>query len=135
MAIKRAATDSDMGKRWTPNLMSDGFTPISNAFLEHYAQIGITSPEAMLLIHLISYKWDEKHPYPKFSRLAAKMKISETAVRAHARHLEEKQLLRRVKRPGTTNQFDLAPLFRKLEEVHKKAQLDQSLRDDLEADE
>ncbi len=38
------------------------------AFLEHYAGLypAITSAEAMLIIHLLSFKWDEKPPFPGF---------------------------------------------------------------------
>lgn len=105
----------NVGQRWTPALANEGFTPISSAFLEHYGRIGITSSEAMLIIHLMSHKWDEKHPFPRFARIAARMDISETAVRGHARSLERKGFLHRIKRPGRSNEFDLQPLFDRLE--------------------
>ena len=111
-----------MGKRWTPKLLSDGFTPVPNTFLELYSHLGksksgITSSEAMLILHLMSHKWDEKNPFPRFARLAERMGISETAVRGHARSLEKKGFLIRIKRPGTSNEFDLSPLFRELEKA------------------
>ncbi len=117
----------DMGKRWTPTLIADGFTPIPSAFLLHYAELGISSHEAMLIIHLMSFKWDEKKPFPRFARIAERMKISETATRGHARSLEKKGLLRRIKRPGRSNEFDLTPLFRKLEQAQADAALKQEL--------
>jgi DNA-binding MarR family transcriptional regulator len=117
----------DMSKRWTPALIADGFTPIPAAFLAHYAELGISSHEAMLIIHLMSFKWDEKRPFPRFARIAERMKISETATRGHARSLEKKGLLRRIKRPGRSNEFDLTPLFRRLEE----AQANELLRQEL----
>jgi DNA replication protein len=108
----------EISKRWTPDLVEDGYTGISGTFLEHYASLGITSSEAMLIIHLISYKWDQKHPYPRFALIASRMGMTETAVRGHARRLEKKGLLHRIKRPGTSNEFDLSPLFKKLEQIH-----------------
>jgi DNA-binding MarR family transcriptional regulator len=107
----------DISKRWTPALVLDGFTPIPAAFLEHYGPMGITSSEAMLIVHLMSHKWDEKNPFPTFGRIAARMRVSETAVRGHARNLEKKKFLKRIKRPGRSNEFDLTPLFERLEKM------------------
>jgi DNA-binding MarR family transcriptional regulator len=54
-------------------------------------------------------------PFPGFKRLAKRMGMTPTGVRAHARNLQKKGFLRRVKRPGKANLFDLDPLFEKLE--------------------
>jgi DNA-binding MarR family transcriptional regulator len=83
--------------------------------------MNITSPEAMLIIHLMSHKWDHKNPFPTFARLAGRMSMSETAARGHARSLEKKKLLRRIKRPGRSNEFDLTPLFQRLEFAQAEA--------------
>ena len=114
-------SNRNVGKRWTPALALDGFTPIPTAFLEHYGQLGITSSEAMLITHLMSHKWDEKNPFPRFARIAARMDISETATRGHARSLEKKGFLHRIKRPGRSNEFDLTPLFERLEQAQELA--------------
>ncbi len=114
----KRASRWDIAKRWTPILVEDGFTPVPLTFLTHYGAMGITSAEAMLIIHLMSHKWDEKNPFPTFGRIATRMRISETAVRGHARSLEKKKLLKRITRPGRSNQFDLKPLFERLEKVH-----------------
>jgi hypothetical protein len=45
------------------------------------------------------------------------MGISPTATRAHARSLEKKGYLVRQMRVGTTNKFDLTPLFNSLEKL------------------
>lgn len=111
----------DIGKRWTEAIASDGFTPVPAAFLEHYAALGISSSEAMFLIHLLSHKWDKNNPFPGFARIAARMGMTETAVRGHARKLEKRNLLKRILRPGKSNEFDLKPLFQKLEEQRLKS--------------
>ncbi len=116
-AVATRKSKWDISKRWTPALVLDGFTPIPAAFLEHYGSMGITSAEAMLIVHLMSHKWDEKNPYPTFGRIANRMRISETAVRGHARSLENKKLLKRITRPGRSNEFDLRPLFERLEKM------------------
>jgi hypothetical protein len=72
----------------------------------------------MVLIHLISYKWDDQMPYPGSKALAKRMDISPTAIRNHLRALEKrKKCLVRHKRTGDTNAYDLAPLFLKLEQL------------------
>ena len=73
----------------------------------------------MLVIHLIRHKWDEDPPFPGFTTLARRMGISQTATRAHARSLEKKGYLLRQMRVGTTNKFDLRPLFLALEKLQE----------------
>lgn len=102
-------------------MIKDGYTPVADNFLEHYSSLGITTSEAMFIVHLISYKWDKKHPYPSFGALAKRMGVTDTAVRNYARSLEKKELLRRLMREGETNLFDLSPLFVKLELIKKRA--------------
>jgi hypothetical protein len=109
--------DRGVAKRWTTELTKDGWTAVSNFFLENYSRLSppLTTPEAMLVIHLMSFKWNEKLPFPGFKTLATRMGISQTAVRGHARRLDVwKKYLKRIKRVSQTNQFDLSPLFQAL---------------------
>lgn len=129
---KAAATSENIGKRWTPRLVRDGFTPIADFFLENYYRLAppVSSLEAMFIIHLMRHKWDEKAPHPSFKTIARRMGVSDATTRAYARSLEEKRLLRRmtrdgqpvnvdgVRRTGETNRFDLTPLFDALERLH-----------------
>ena len=112
--------DRRVARRWTPDLIVEGFTPVSDMFLEHYSELGLTSTEAMLIIQLMKHKWDKEHPYPSFGTLARRMGMTPTSVRNHARNLEKKGCLRRIHRQGSTNQFDLTPLFHKLEQLRNK---------------
>src|SRR5438132_1556634 len=107
-------------ERWTKRLIKKGggFTPVSDYFLKNYCRLvpELTTAEVVLIVHLISYKWDAEMPYPGSKALAKRMGISGTAVRNHLRSLERsKKCLHRVKRVGTTNAYDLTPLFGKLE--------------------
>jgi len=79
--------------RW-PNDLGRSFTPISNYFLENYHRLsphpsakGLSSAEAMVIVHLLSYKWDERAPYPTLGKISARMGISKRAVRAHLKTL------------------------------------------------
>jgi hypothetical protein len=117
---KASVAKRDVAKRWTAKLAKGGFTPVVMTFLEHYARMTppLTTPEAMLVIHLMSFKWDDAMPWPAFKTLAKRMGISATAVRNHARSLEtRKKYLVRHKRVGQPNLFDLTPLFTALEKV------------------
>jgi len=102
-------------KRWTPGIAKEGWTPIADIFLRRYTKMNVSSSEAMVIIHLVSHKWDEDHPFPSARRLAERMGMTETAVRNHIRSLEKKKLLQRQQRDGKANLFDLSPLFQKLE--------------------
>lgn len=105
--------------RWTPALVNGGWTPVSDYFLDSYTRLTppLTNAEAMLIIHLMRHKWDEAMPFPGFNTLARRMGVTATSVRNHARSLELKGFLRRLKRIGTTNHFDLVPLFQALEKL------------------
>jgi len=45
------------------------------------------------------------------------MNLTTTSVRSHLRSLEKKKVLTRIMRRGTTNCFDLGPLFAELEKL------------------
>ena len=56
----------------------------------------------------MSWKWDERNPFPGYAAVAERMGISVTYARKLVRSLEKKQLLRRQVRSGQTNIFDFA---------------------------
>ena len=107
--------DRSPASRWTPALIKNGWTPVVDDFLDHYAALGITPGEAMLIVHLMRHKWDKKAPYPGFETLAKQMGLTATSVRNHARSLEKKRFLIREPRVSQTNKFHLDPLFKRLE--------------------
>src|SRR4051812_39597885 len=88
----------EIAKRWTPRLVANGWTPISDYFIENYHRLkpAISTCEFVFIVHLMRHKWDERHPRPAFGTLAKRMGISSTAVRNHARSLEKKHYLRRI---------------------------------------
>jgi hypothetical protein len=109
-----------IAKRWTPTLIKGGFTPVSTYFIDNYHRLAptLSSLEAMLVIHLMRYKWDERHPHPTFATLSKKMGVTPTATRNHARSLEKKRFLNRLATQGSPNEFDLKPLFDALERLY-----------------
>jgi len=107
--------------RWKhQELFAKGFVPVPIYFLEHYAQLKpfcLTPGEAMFVLHLMQFKWDEAAPFPGYKRIAAQMGISHKMARTHAKSLETKGLLIREMRVSQTNRFNLTPLFDALQKM------------------
>jgi DNA-binding MarR family transcriptional regulator len=87
----------------------------------------LTVAEALFVIHLMWYKWDAKPPYPSLNTIARKMGITPIYARKLARSLEQKGLLQRLARVGSTNAYDLNPLFKKLA-AHVTAESEQAAK-------
>ena len=84
----------------------------------------------MLIIDIMSYKWDAEYPFPSYSTLALRAGIEERSVKRITQDLEELGLL--VKTPRfdgetgaqVTTVFDFRPLVQKLiEEMNKGGDL------------
>jgi hypothetical protein len=98
-------------------LFAGGWVAVPAIFLKGYASFkpwGMNSMEAMLVLQLMVHKWDAKDPYPSYNTLAKRLGKTEGYARSLARSLQGKGLLTRVIRTGTTNRFNLRPLFDKL---------------------
>ena len=104
--------------RWggDESVLSEGFVAVPRAFLRLAGTLrpSLTPAETLFVIQLMSWKWDERAPFPGYSTVAARMGVSVPYARKIARSLESKKLLRRQARRGQTNRFDLTPLFKKL---------------------
>jgi DNA-binding MarR family transcriptional regulator len=97
-------------------LLEDGFVPVPRQFLAYAGRLrpNLTPAETVFVLHLMSFKWDERAPFPGYKTIAERMGVSVQYARKVGRTLEEKGLLRREIRVGQTNRFDLTPLFRRL---------------------
>lgn len=114
----------DVTSVWTKKL-GKPFTPISCYFLENYHRLKypITPIEFAFIVHLLRHKWGEAEPYPAFGTLARRIGRSPEALRAAARSLGKKGYLKRTIRKGSTNRFDLTPLFNAVEKLYDEDQL------------
>lgn len=120
-------------------LVSPGWTPISAMLLRFGGRnkpggLGLNSAELMFVLHLLSYKWDEKRPFPAYKTVATRMGITSSYARTIGRDLERKGYLLRVLRTANTNLFDLQPLFDALAE-HARRNLESKQSPDEESDE
>ena len=104
--------------RWGGNesVLTEGFVAVPRTFLRLAGTLrpSLTPAETLFIIQLMSWKWDERAPFPGYSTVADRMGVSVPYARKIARSLESKKLLRRQARRGQTNLFDLTPLFTKL---------------------
>lgn len=116
--------DRSVGKRWKhAALFEQGYVSVPTFFLKTYGRLkpySLTHSEAMFVLHLMQFKWDEKAPFPSYGRIAAQMGISDKQARRYAASLETKKYLKRNFRIGITNTFDLTPLFDALLQVEKQ---------------
>lgn len=110
-------TSKSVGSKWTPALAESGFTPIVSKFLNCYNKLDppITNVEAMFVIHLMSFKWDEKMPRPAMKTIAKRMGVTVDQARNYSRSLDGKGYINRKIRIAKPNKFDLSPLFSALE--------------------
>jgi hypothetical protein len=121
-AAPKQKLDHAVAKRWTQALVKNGWTPVSDFFLENYHRLRpeVTSAEAMFIIQLMRHKRDAKPPYPGFKSLATRMGVRVGTARGYARSLETKKYLVREMREHTTNRFHLEPLFTALEDLRER---------------
>jgi Helix-turn-helix domain len=110
------SSSRSLASRWgSQRLFEEGFVGVPAALLRHYTKLQISNSEVMFVLQLMSFKWNENAPFPSYKTLAQRMAITTEMARRHAKSLEGKKLLIRVKRTGQSNAFDLRPLSSALE--------------------
>ena len=107
-------------------ILDEGFTSVPNILLRYRSRIGLKPKHIMLIIDIMSYKWDSEYPYPSYSTLAHRSGIEERSVKRITQDLEELRLLIKTPRfddetgAQVTTVFDFRPLVQKLiEEMNK----------------
>ena len=73
--------------------MLGGFVPVVRSFIRLYSKFpnkaeGMSPTLAMLIIHLLDTKWDEKPPVIKTSVIASRMGLTAQQVKKHFQKLE-----------------------------------------------
>jgi DNA-binding transcriptional regulator YhcF (GntR family) len=68
----------------------------------------------MLYLLIMTFKWGKDSPFPSYARLGRMMGVSARMVARYAAGLEEKGYMRRTRRRGTTNEFNLSQSFEKI---------------------
>lgn len=107
---------------WPHTLKKSGFSQVPHALIDNMKDLGLSSSELTLILCLLRFKWNDKHPWPSYVKLSNLMGIHHRRVRQLACDLEKKNLLRRHlrRKPGSkseTNEFDIGPLISRLQEL------------------
>ena len=120
-------------------ILDEGFTSVPNILLRYRSQIGLKPKHIMLIIDIMSFKWDSGSPFPSYSTLSLRAGIEERSIKRITQDLEELGLL--VKTPRfdeetraqVTTVFDFRPLVQKLiEEMNKDFEQTQPVRGGVE---
>ena len=134
-ASKRTEVDRKLAIRWGNHRCFfrrqegvSGWVGVPVHFLRLYGSPklpfgGLTASEAMFVLQLMSHKWDKDDPFPSYQRLADRMGITDKQARRYAQSIEKKGLLKRTERTGSSNSFDLSPLFKALHSLLKEERL------------
>jgi hypothetical protein len=108
----------DIVSRWggDPVILEEGFVGVPTTFLKYHSQLepSLTPAEVLFILQLMVFKWDKRSPFPKYKVLSKRMGVTEVYARKLARVLQDKGYLIREMRIGTTNRFNLEPLFERL---------------------
>ena len=117
---------------WPSEVLRDGFCAVPNFFLRNYHRLKVTPTEAMLLVHVFSYRWDRRAPFPSVPTLARQMGLSPTQVRRHLRSLEDKELIVRDRVSGGPSKLRVGALIARLVrlEAEDAAAADRDAADD-----
>lgn len=111
----RSATE-----RWGghPVLFSEGYLSVPNRFLRRYASLkpALTPGEALFVLQLMTFKWDNAAPFPAYGRIAKAMGVTDKMARRYAQGLQKKGYLVRQFQRRAPNKFDLTGLFQALAE-------------------
>jgi DNA-binding MarR family transcriptional regulator len=80
----------------------------------HWSALGLKPEDALLLIALLSFKRDERLPFPSIDTLAKTINKSHPTLYRHLEHLEGAGFLKRHRRPNKSNEYDLSGLIEKI---------------------
>lgn len=102
-------------EKWSPLIATKGYTPMPNLLIAHQKELGITNGEMVILLDLLLYKWDNKHPFPSVATLAKSNGMALETIRRHIRSMEKKDLIKRLFRKANSNEYNLGLLIKRLE--------------------
>lgn len=128
-------------KVWTPQL-GRRFTAVSSYFLANMHRlgppggVGLTPTEAMVIIQLFSFKWDERAPKPAMRTIAKRLGLAVRTVRETVRRLEGLGLVRReLNEEGGCSRYYFEGLFARLELLMKQDVAEDDSKSDDDAKE
>lgn len=85
-------------KKWTPELMTAGWTMVPSVLMEYQRELGISAVQFNILMQLAKYWWKDAPPFVSKRTIAHAMRVSARTVQRHLTALEKAGLIRRQKR-------------------------------------
>lgn len=113
--------------RWGDEILDHGIATFPALVVDYKGALGLTDSEQCLVLSVFRFKWTAKNPRPSIAALAERLGWSTRKVQRAAASLEEKEYLKRIKRPGRTNLWDFGGL---LSAALKLAKRDQAKPDE-----
>lgn len=116
--------DYNYVEKWSEKLLPSGYTQVPNDLFKFQAELKITNGELTALLHCLLFKWSTSNPYPSVETIAKRSGMSAITVRRHFRNLENKSLIKRIRRYGETSEYDFTQLRAKLEDISSTHSID-----------
>ncbi|HWU61461.1 MAG TPA: helix-turn-helix domain-containing protein, partial [Ensifer sp.] len=106
-------------KKWTKELMDQGWNVIPNIIIEKQEALGLDAIDMNIVLHLSHYWWHRENlPHPSVATIAKAIGIKPRTVQKRMKGLEDlgfvKRVMRNAKHGGNeTNEYDLSGLIEK----------------------
>lgn len=105
--------------KWPAESGDMGYTMIPTTLLEYYRDLRLTPGEFLILVNIESFRWSvDRLPFPSIEKLSRRTGMSERTVTRTISSLQnQRRVITRYKRRGTSNQYSVEPLVEKLIEI------------------
>ena len=124
LKTKRGEPDRAFAKRWGAKVTDHGYSKVPHMFFARQAELGLTSPQAMVLLHLLDHWWHSSSglPWPSKKTLAIRMSRTERQIQRILTDLENEGLISRQARfyssgGQKSNAYDLGGLIKRLQKL------------------
>lgn len=125
---KAATTDEgSIEERWGKDLTGSGWTAIPNALFVYSQDLGLTSLDIVIILHLAKFWWRKGNdPHPSKKTLAAMIGVNPRTIQRAIAKLEDKQYIKRTERKSashggnTSNSYSFTGLIKAAKPFAKK---------------
>ncbi|HEY4964322.1 MAG TPA: helix-turn-helix domain-containing protein [Candidatus Saccharimonadales bacterium] len=108
--------DNSVADRWSPEIISKGFTPVPNLLIQYRKYLGMSVTEFYVLLAIEKWRWDnDQKPWPSIKTLVKQTGLSASTIGRATQGLESVGLIGRIHRYNASNLYDMQPL---IEELH-----------------
>lgn|GEM_PF-3070601 len=128
-AKAKAATTAEgsIEERWGKDLTGSGWTAIPNALFVYSQDLGLTSLDIVIILHLAKFWWRKGNdPHPSKKTLAAMIGVNPRTIQRAIAKLEDKQYIKRTERKSashggnTSNSYSFTGLIKAAKPFAKK---------------